>query len=74
MVEIDKLTIFIIPATKREAINFLQNYDAKNFDYWIYLGRHATRCADIETIIGDAIKKKDAERSIEQAMKQRNSD
>jgi len=67
MVEIDKLTIFIIPATKREAINFLQNYDAKNFDYWIYLGRHATRCADIETIIGDAIKKKEIGEELQKA-------
>ena len=67
MVETDKRTIVIIPATKSDATNFLQNDDAKNFDYWIYLGRHATRCADIETIIGETIKKKDIGEELQKA-------
>jgi len=67
MVETNKQRIVLISANKGDATIFLRNYDAKNFDYWIYLGKHATRCADIETIIGDTIKKKEIGEELQKA-------
>ncbi len=67
MVDTDKRTILLIPATKSDATLFLRNYDAKNVDYWVYLGKHATRCADIETIFGDTIKKKEIGEELQNA-------
>ena len=59
MVNTNKRRIVLIPANTRAATIFLRDYDAKNFNYWIYLGKHATRYTDINKVIGNTIKRKE---------------
>lgn len=66
----EKQIILILPATPQGAEVVLQSSSANRFDAWFYLGRSATRCAELKKILGSTIRQREIGEDLQRVARQ----